>query len=90
MALARDGLGLDDLTGHLFLFLNRRRDRLKVLVWDRSGFWVLCKRLERADARVARGGAGPRPSRCAGAIWPLLSRVDVSATRRRPWYEIVA
>jgi transposase len=46
-ALVRDGFGDDPLSGHLFLFFNRARDRLKILTWDRNGFWLLCKRLER-------------------------------------------
>ena len=46
-ALVRERLTLDPLSGHLFLFRNRRGDRLKVLAWDRSGFLVLYKRLER-------------------------------------------
>ena len=45
-AVVRERLALDPLSGHLFLFRNRRGDRLKILVWDRSGFWVLYKRLE--------------------------------------------
>src|SRR5437870_12542716 len=45
-ALVRERLTLDPLSGHLFLFRNRRGDRLKVLAWDRSGFWILYKRLE--------------------------------------------
>lgn len=44
--LVRDRFGLDPLAGHLFLFRNSRGDRLKILAWDRSGFWVLYKRLE--------------------------------------------
>lgn len=45
--LVRDRLGQDPLSGHLFLFANRTRSRLKVLVWDGSGLWVCAKRLEK-------------------------------------------
>lgn len=38
--------GHDPQSGHVYLFINRRRDRIKMLVWDRSGFWLLYKRLE--------------------------------------------
>jgi transposase len=38
--LVRERLGVDPLSGHLFLFANARRTRLKVLVWDGSGLWV--------------------------------------------------
>lgn len=38
--LVRHQLQLDPLSGHLFLFRNRRGDRLKILLWDESGFWV--------------------------------------------------
>lgn len=39
-AIVRERFGLDPLAGHLFLFRNRRGDRLKILAWDWSGFWV--------------------------------------------------
>jgi transposase len=45
--LVRDQLGLDPLSGHLFLFTNRSHTRLKALVWDGRGLWVCAKRLER-------------------------------------------
>jgi len=90
MALTRDRLGLDPLTGHLFLFRNRRGDRLKILVWDRSGFWVLYKRLERGTFTwPAEESATPFEMR-ASELALLLSGVDVSATRRRRWYERAA
>jgi transposase len=40
-------LGRDPLSGHVFIFLNRRRNQVKMLVWTRGGFTILHKRLER-------------------------------------------
>jgi len=46
-AVARDRLKLDPLSGHVFVFFNKRRDRIKFLFWDRNGFWLNYKRLEK-------------------------------------------
>jgi len=46
-ALVRDGFGEDAFSGDLFAFFNRARDRIKIMVFDRNGFWLHLKRLER-------------------------------------------
>jgi transposase len=51
-AAARETLGRDPQSGALFLFVNRASDRLKVLWWDRSGYCILYKRLERGTFRM--------------------------------------
>ena len=89
-AVVRERLALDPLSGHLFLFRNRRGDRLKILVWDRSGFWVLYKRLEQGTFTwPAEATAAPLEMRSADLLL-LLSGVDLTHTRRRRWYERVA
>ena len=50
-------LELDPFSAHVFGFCNRRRDRLKLLLWDRSGFWVFAKRLEQGTFAWPRGGS---------------------------------
>ena len=60
-----DELGHDPLSGHLLLFANRCRTRLKLLLWDGSGLWVCAKRLEKGRRPVA--GAGRLASKCRDA-----------------------
>ena len=90
-ALVRDRFTLDPLSGHLFLFRNRRGDRLKILAWDRSGFWVLYKRLEQgtfAWPTEPAARAGRNAQRRSAA--PARRASDMAQTRRRRWYERVA
>lgn len=89
-AMVREEMGLDALSGHLFLFRNRRGDRLKILVWDQSGFWVLYKRLEKGTfAWPSEEVSFPIEMR-ATDLMLLMSGVDISRTRRRRWYERAA
>jgi transposase len=84
-ALAQGVLGLDPLSGHLFVFANRRRDRLKILYWDRDGFAVWAKRLERGTFRIP-GAADGRVEMTAADLAALLAGIDLSTARRRVRY----
>jgi transposase len=89
-ALVRERFDLDPLSGHLFLFRNRRGDRLKILAWDQGGFWVLYKRLERGTfAWPVEDDEAPVILRSSDLLL-LLAGVDLAHTRRRRWYERVA
>jgi transposase len=57
-ALVRDHLQLDAFAGHLYLFANKRRDRLKILYWDRDGFAIWAKRLEAGTYVIPSGEPG--------------------------------
>jgi transposase len=52
VALVRRGLGEDPLSGDLFVFLNRRGNLVKALLWDRTGFIIISKRLEKGRFRL--------------------------------------
>jgi transposase len=89
-ALVRERITLDPLSGHLFLFRNRRGDRIKILAWDRGGFWVLYKRLERGTFAWPTDDDVTRVELRGADLLLLLSGVDLTHTRRRRWYERVA
>jgi transposase len=66
--LVRPMFDQDALSGHVFVFYGRRRDKIKVLVYDRTGFWLMYKR-----SRAARWPI-PRPSRGGGFRLPNSRR----------------
>lgn len=86
-AVARSRLELDPLSGHLILFRNRRGDRLKILVWDRSGFWVLYKRLEKGTFSWPCSATTRRLEIRTSDLLLLLSGADITRPRRTRWYD---
>jgi len=74
------GMGKNPLSGQVFVFIGRRRDKAKLLVWDRHGFWVLYKRLEAGrftdPARLGHDGIA------MSELIAWLEGIDLSRVRR--------
>ena len=86
-ALVTQSMELDAFGGHLFVFANRRRDRIKILYWDRDGFAVWAKRLEDGTyAMPSEGDGEKRREITAPELAALLSGIDLSQTKRRKRY----
>ena len=84
-ALASGTLGLDPLSGHLFVFVNKRRDRIKILYWDRDGLVVWAKRLERGTYRIPDAAAN-RVEMTTAELAALLAGIDLNTARPRHRY----
>jgi len=87
--LVRQQMEADPLSGHLFLFCNRPRTRLKVLFWDGSGLWVCAKRLERGRfSWPQEAGVGAKASLRGDELALLLGGIDLAQTRRKNWWRL--
>ena len=87
-ALVRDHLQMDAFAGHLYLFANKRRDRVKVLYWDREGFAIWSKRLE--EGSYVMPAANDGEARCEitpQELGALLSGIDLQSATRRKRYQ---
>jgi transposase len=84
-ALVREGLGHDPLSGHLFLFVGRKRDRLKILYWDNNdGFALWYKRLEEGTFRLPPAKVpGASVELKASELAMLLAGIDLTSIKRR-------
>lgn len=85
-AVVRQQLREDPTSGHVFVFCNRARTRIKLLLWDGSGLWVCAKRLERGRF----GWQWPEDHRAANisheALSLLLGGIDLKYAKERKWY----
>jgi len=87
-ALVTGAMKLDAFAGHLFVFANRRKDRVKILYWDRDGFAVWAKRLEEGTYAMPFGGEDEhRREITAQELGALLSGIDLSVAKRRKRYQ---
>lgn len=79
-------MGEDPLSGHLFLFANRARTRIKILFWDGSGLWICSKRLEKGRFSWPEEGESQSKARISSAqLGMLLGGMDPSGGRRKCW-----
>ena len=86
--LASGALAGDPLSGHLFIFTSRRRDRAKLLYFERGGLAIWYKRLEEGTFATPKpAGDGKSVQRSADELALLLAGVDLAGVRRRKRYE---
>jgi transposase len=81
-ALVRDQLRDDPFAGDLFVFFNRAKDRIKLLVWDRNGFWLLYKRLEQGTFPFAVRAEDGRIEIERAQLAMLLDGIEWKQTKR--------
>ena len=90
MGRAQEIFDQDPVSGHLFLFLNRNRDRIKILFWDRDGFGIWYKRLERGTFQLLTTANGEEGIELDySQLVKLLGGLDLRTGRRRRRYRRV-
>jgi transposase len=87
--LVKERLGEDERSSQVFVFGNRRRNRVKMLYWDGTGLWILTKKLEAGTYSWPTGceAGTAKLSLRAEALEMLLSGIDLKGAKLRPWYE---
>ena len=89
--MVRDRLLCEPLSGHIFVFANAQRNRLKLLFWDGSGLWVCAKRLEKGRFRCPGAGSGQGKITLSHAeLALLLGGIDLKQTKPRIWHRVIA
>jgi transposase len=86
VAVIREQLGEDVFAGGIFVFLNKRHDRIKLLEWDRNGLWLHYKRLEKGTFEWAVTGASSKVLMSRADLSMLLVGIDLKAARIRPHF----
>lgn len=84
--LVAGDLGLDPIKDGAFVFVNRRRDRMKILVWDRHGFWLHYLRLEAGRFQVPPVEADMKAeslSLCYEQLMMIIEGIDLTSVKRK-------
>ncbi len=89
MVLVRDVLIHDPLSGHLFVFFSKRRDRVRIVYWDRNGFAMWTKRLERGrfSPNFSADGRLGVTHMEAAEVALIIEGIDLAGARRRARWE---
>lgn len=82
-AVVRSQLAEDPLTGSMYVFFTRRADRVRVLYWDRDGYVLVTKRLEKGTYRVPWASERGRVTIEAAELLLVLEGIDLRDSRRR-------
>src|SRR4051794_29338935 len=92
VTLVESEFGLEPLSGHLFVFLNRRGHLAQLLFWDRSGFCILKKRLESGSFRLGRASqsGGTHVEIDATALLLMLEGIELDGAKQRKRYKQAA
>lgn len=77
-------MAMNPMAQALYVFANRRRDRIKILGWDRNGFWLFTKRLEANDRFIWPDSATSVMALSVDLLHWLLDGVDIAALKRHP------
>lgn len=87
IAATRQVLDEDPVSGHLFAFCNRRRNLIKLLLWDGTGFWLFAKRLERGTFAWPKPPKSGEKLRLSGEeLTALLGGFAIDLSTRRRWW----
>ncbi len=89
MAMVREVFGQDPLSGHLFIFFSRRCERVRIVYWDRNGYAMWTKRLERGRFRPGfetDGKVSARPIEAA-QLALIVEGIDLAGARHRPRWQ---
>lgn len=79
------------MSGDVYVFLNRRRDRMKLLLWDRNGFWLFYKRLEQGTFQLPTNFAEQSSLELRyDELLLILEGIDLASIKRRPRYQRLA
>ncbi|MEO8900512.1 MAG: IS66 family insertion sequence element accessory protein TnpB [Polyangiaceae bacterium] len=88
-ALIESEFGLEPLSGHLFVFLNRRAHVVQMMFWDRSGFCIVKKRLEAGSFKLVRGAEGSvaHVEIDSAELALMLEGIELAGATRRKRYK---